>query len=483
MAAINTANDVGFRQVRFGLMDGGYLATISTAAMCALGRIRWDEEELAGFRVRLDGLVTAAAICKSRLPSESPAAPTPASAPASAEAQTAEEDVAVAAARLRLGPQALMPRVRRGVAWARFAGGGGAGRRVATGHAGEVGAVGWWRGRVVTGSDDGTVAVWDPATLRRVRTLSTAEAPNSGGGGVGGGGVGGGEAEDGQVWCLGAWEGWVLGGTRGGQVWVWDGAAGRAQTVVAAHQGGVNRMAVCGDVLVTASDDGRVGVWRLRSGWGQRDFKPRWGPVCDVGGAGRDGAELRLAGHGGERVLAVVAWHGAAATGGCDGAVRVWDLAAAAAADDGDGGERQVLQGHGKVWVNALALVGGGGGGAAGRRLVSCGADGSVRVWGVGSWACLAAAPSPPCGAVRCLAACGGALVGGVEAGGDSDGADGDAGPAWRVAVWDAESLRLRHVVSGPARAGPSDVVWAVVAADGAVWATAGRDLLGWGPD
>jgi WD40 repeat protein len=239
---------------------------------------------------------------------------------------------------------------------------------------------------------------------------------------------------------------------------VWDVAAGRCQSEVAAHDGGINAIAVCNDRVLTASDDGAVGVWRLRAGWGPREFRPRWGPVCEAG------EEWRLRGHDG-RVLAVAAWAGGAASGGCDATVRVWDLRA--------GTQVQALEGH-EAWVNALLLL------PAAGRLVSSAADGGLRLWAIGSWECLRAVRAPGGDPIRCLAGCGPDVVGGVEACGPEE----DSGEAeWRLVVFAADSLDVRRTIAGPAGSGSSGAVWGLVATDGAVWGAVGRDLVAWGLD
>ena len=68
----------------------------------------------------------------------------------------------------------------------------------------------------------------------------------------------------------------------------------------------------------------------------------------------------------------------------------------------------------------------------------------------------------------RCLAVSGAQLVGGLWAyGGSRD----------EVRVWGLETLELQHAL--PQSAGAS--LWALLAVDGGVWASAGSDVAGWG--
>ena len=433
-------------QVRFPLMDSGYLATIAVTALpvlCAAAASsssstldsKTVSDVITEYRVWLEGLVGEATRAKcipdhQRHMTELP----------------------------RLGPKALIPRVRRGVSWGQYLVGGG--RRMVAGHSKEVGALIACRGRVCSGSDDGTVVVWNPTTMERERTLSDVSAV----------------AESGcEVWSLAAWEGWVLSGSAGGNIRVWDVGAGRCQQVIPAHEGSVNSLTVCGDRLLSASDDGSVGVWSLRTGWGPRDYRPRWGPVCEVGSPAGE-CERRLRGHQG-RVLSVIGWGGEAASGSCDNSVRVWELSMGECVS--------TLEGH-NAWVNALILV------PTSRRLISSASDGGIRLWDIKNWECLRAVVSPGGDPVRCLTLSGPTVIGGVEPGPRSldAGSNEDGVPQWKLIVWDSETLEFNCVIRGPlvgvqdgAAASAGAAVWQLLGVEGAVWGAVGRDLIVWGRD
>ena len=101
-------------------------------------------------------------------------------------------------------------------------------------------------GRVVTGSSDGTVKVWDLASGHEERTLSGHEWVSA---------------------LVMTEDGRVIPGSCFGTVTVWDLASGQEQRTLSGHGGWVNALALTGDGrVVTGSFDGTVKVWDLNSG-------------------------------------------------------------------------------------------------------------------------------------------------------------------------------------------------------------------------
>ncbi len=102
-------------------------------------------------------------------------------------------------------------------------------------------------GRVVSGSHDGTVKVWDLNSGQEQRTLS------GHGDGVRGLALTG--------------DGRVVSGSKDGTVKVWDLNSGQEQRTLSGHGGGVNALALTGDGrVISGSDDGTLKVWDLNSG-------------------------------------------------------------------------------------------------------------------------------------------------------------------------------------------------------------------------
>ena len=201
--------------------------------------------------------------------------------------------------------------------------------RTLSGHGGGVNALALTGdGRVVSGSSDGTVKVWDLNSGQEERTLS------GHGGGV-------------KALAL-TGDGRVVSGSSDGTVKVWDLNSGQEERTLSGHGGGVRALALTGDGrVVSGSDDGTVKVWDLNSGQEQRT----------------------LSGHGGGVKALALTGDGRVVSGSDDGTVKVWDL--------NSGQEERTLSGHGGG-VNALALTGDG-------RVVSGSYDGTVKVWDLNS--------------------------------------------------------------------------------------------------
>ncbi len=125
---------------------------------------------------------------------------------------------------------------------------------------------------------------------------------------------------------------------------LWGLDTGTALGVLRFHEGAVNAVAALPDGrFASASEDGRIALWRL----------------------GRAEPEQVLDGHAGPVAgLAVSADGTALASASWDGTARVWPL---------DGGTPRVLEGH-RGNVNAVAFLPDG-------RPVTAGADATVRVW------------------------------------------------------------------------------------------------------
>ncbi|CAO4142596.1 c-type cytochrome [Methylorubrum extorquens] len=125
---------------------------------------------------------------------------------------------------------------------------------------------------------------------------------------------------------------------------VWGLETGAALSVLRFHDGAVNAVAALPDGrFASASEDGRIALWRL----GQAE------PDCVLAGHAGPVAGLAVSPDG--IMLASAAW---------DGTARIWPLA---------GGPARILEGH-KGNVNAVAFLPDG-------RLVTAGADASVRIW------------------------------------------------------------------------------------------------------
>lgn len=192
----------------------------------------------------------------------------------------------------------------------------------------------------------------------------------------------------------------IVGGSPDGMLRVWDLAVGREQACLTGHDGGVRAVAVTpdGQQIVSGGDDGAVRLWDLASGTTQARLVGHTGEVSAVA-LTPDGQGVVTGGHDGmlrvwdrqtgrEQVclgpagtrtglpfrhadpvsaVAVTPDGQWIVSGDLGGAVRVWDLPG--------GREQACLTGHaGPVWAVAVTPDG--------RRIISGGdGDGTIRVW------------------------------------------------------------------------------------------------------
>jgi WD40 repeat protein len=199
--------------------------------------------------------------------------------------------------------------------------------RILHGHHGHVNALAVLPdGRVVSGSNDKTVRVWNLETGRVLATF---------------------HGHEGYVNALAVLpNGRVVSGSHDNTVRVWDLETSRALATFHGHQGYVSALAVLPNGrVVSGSHDNTVRVWDLETG--------------------RSLATLH--GHRNSVNAVAVLPDGRVLSGSNDKTVRVWDLET----------NRTVatLQGH-TAWVRALAVFPDG-------RVVSGSVDGTVRVWDV----------------------------------------------------------------------------------------------------
>jgi WD40 repeat protein len=212
-------------------------------------------------------------------------------------------------------------------------------------------------GRLCSSSWDGSIRIWNAATLAHEACL---RAPGAAG-----------------VDTLAAWEGRLVSGHADGSLLVWDMLSGACEQALEGHALFVDSLAVCGSRLASGSGDRTIRLWAM-------------GPAAPWP------CERTLTGHAGW-VVALAAWRGKVLSGSSDSTVRVWDAAT--------GAHDATLAGHG-LTVNGLAVVG--------DRVWSSSLDGTVREWAAGAWAALRTVDV--CGGdaalrPRCLAVSGGQLV------------------------------------------------------------------------
>ena len=251
--------------------------------------------------------------------------------------------------------------------------------RTLQGHTGRVFAVVHGRDVLVTGSSDGTVRLWDPATGQVRHVLS-------------------GHSEWAWPVVLGPAQDVVATGDAEGTVRLWDVATGALRHRMSAAGGFVFSIAFHAGLVVAAHRDGVVRLWNAATGarrvscarptapctgwcrWATRWSRPGPAGGCAGGTPRRASSVVDLAGHA-DDVFAIDAHprEPLLASGDAEGHVRVWDTAA--------GELRHTLEGHsGAVYCVAFS--------PAGDLLASGDSAGTVCLWDTATGGCGTGSPA-----------------------------------------------------------------------------------------
>ncbi|KAJ1865592.1 hypothetical protein LPJ78_002600 [Coemansia sp. RSA 989] len=239
---------------------------------------------------------------------------------------------------------------------------------ILTGHADSVYCVQYDHDKIVTGSRDRTIKIWDSNTLQCLRTMT---------------------GHDASVLCLKYDDTVLVTGSSDATVIVWDWESGTPKLRLVSHAAGVLDVAFDQEHIVSCSKDCTIKVWRRSDGKLLRTMAGHRGPVnavqlCNnriVSASGdslikmwnlKTGELIRtFTGH--SRGLACVQFDGkTVVSGSSDQLIKVWD------AETGEC--KQTLRGH-KDLVRTLHYDGG-------NRAVSGSYDQTIKVWDIASGKC-----------------------------------------------------------------------------------------------
>ena len=312
-----------------------------------------------------------------------------------------------------LSAKAMTQRICRGVRWDQCRIGG---ERRLDGHSNAVTSLAECQGMVCSGSEDGSIRVWDKDTLACARTL---------------------EVDGGGALCsLKEWEGRLISGHGDGRVRVWDVLSGQCERQLEGHTNMVFQLAIHGLHLLSGSADETIKVWRMGP-------QPGW--PC----------ERTLIGHT-ESIFSLTAWQHKVISGSADNSIRVWGV---------ETGQMEATLTEHTDTVTALVVHEG--------RLYSSSLDHTIRLWQTGTWELLRTVEAYGGDSTQFayrLAVSGSRLVSGSADASD----DEDRGIQYEIRVWDLDSLRCVHVL--PQSSGSQ--LFSLLPVGGEVWCGVGSKVV-----
>ncbi len=195
------------------------------------------------------------------------------------------------------------------------------------GHQSMVRSVAFAEGKLISGSHDSTIKIWDLETGACTQTL---------------------QGHQDGVFCLALAEGKLISGSHDKTIKIWDLETGACTQTLHGHQSTVYSLASAQGKLISGSGDRTIKIWDLKTG------------TCTQ----------TLQGHQ-KGVRSVVFAQGKLISGSYDTTIKIWDLET--------GTCTQTLQGH-EGWVGPLALAQG--------KLISGSHDKTIKIWDLETGAC-----------------------------------------------------------------------------------------------
>jgi WD40 repeat protein len=228
------------------------------------------------------------------------------------------------------------------------------------GHQGGVRSLALAQGKLISGSFDNTIKIWNLETGACTHTL---------------------QGHQSWVNCLAFAQGKLISGSFDNTIKIWDLETGACTQTLQGHQHSVNSLAFAQGKLISGSFDNTIKIWDLETGSCTQTLQEHQDAVfCVAFAEGKlisgsfdntikiwdlemGSCTQTLQGHQ-DAVFCVAFAEGKLISGSCDNTIKIWDLETGACT--------QTLQGH-QSWVRCLAFAQG--------KLISGSQDQTIKIW------------------------------------------------------------------------------------------------------